>query len=124
MEPLTEKPRTDFRNDPYLRDIVERNLEVAAQAVIDICHRALAVEGASSPEDYRDAILRAGEIGLIDTEFAEELAPLAGFRNILAHQYAAIDWDLVYQHLQKLDVFDRFASAVREWLEARTSESS
>ena len=31
LEPLRGRPRTDFDQDPYLRDIVERNLEVAAQ---------------------------------------------------------------------------------------------
>ena len=39
-------------------------------------------------------------------EFAERLAPLAGFRNVLAHQYLGVDWDEVYSHLQKLDDLD------------------
>ena len=36
LEPLKERARTAFRDDPYLRDIVERNLEIAAQCCIDI----------------------------------------------------------------------------------------
>ena len=37
LEPLRDKPRSEFDQDPYLRDIVERNLEIAAQSCIDIC---------------------------------------------------------------------------------------
>jgi uncharacterized protein YutE (UPF0331/DUF86 family) len=36
LQPLRDKARIDFDEDPYLRDIVERNLQVAAQSCIDI----------------------------------------------------------------------------------------
>ena len=36
LEPFREKQRSDFDEDAYLRDIVERNLEIAAQRCIDI----------------------------------------------------------------------------------------
>ncbi len=31
LEPLRDRPRAEFDTDPYLREIVERNLEVSAQ---------------------------------------------------------------------------------------------
>jgi hypothetical protein len=52
-------------SDPYLRDIVERNLEVAAQCCIDICHRIITLEGAQKPRSYYEAILRMGELGVL-----------------------------------------------------------
>jgi uncharacterized protein YutE (UPF0331/DUF86 family) len=57
-----------------------------------------------------------GELGVIDPDFAESLAPLAGFRNVLVHEYTDLDWDLVYEHLQNLDDLRRFESAIRTWL--------
>jgi hypothetical protein len=36
LEPLTEKERLEFDADPYLRDIAERNLEIAAQCCIGL----------------------------------------------------------------------------------------
>jgi len=36
LEPLKTKTSDEFASDPYLKDIVERNLEVAAQACIDL----------------------------------------------------------------------------------------
>jgi uncharacterized protein YutE (UPF0331/DUF86 family) len=56
LEPLKDKKRIEFDNDPYLRDIVERNLEVAAQCCIDICHRLIVIENARKPTDYYEAI--------------------------------------------------------------------
>ncbi len=116
LEPLTKRARSDFDQDPYLRDIVERNLEVAALCVLDISHRIIAIEGAQKPSDYYQAILRLGEIRVLPQEFATALAPLAGFRNVLVHEYVTLDWDLVYQHLARLKDFERFADHVRTWL--------
>ncbi len=116
LTPLRDRPRADFDGDPYLRDIVERNLEVAAQCCIDICHRIIALEGARKPRDYRDAIMRMGELGILPPEFAANLAPIAGFRNILIHEYLLIDWDEVYRNLTNLDDLERFVALIRAWL--------
>jgi uncharacterized protein YutE (UPF0331/DUF86 family) len=45
LEPLRNKPLDEFAADPYLQDIVERNLEVAAQCCIDIANRIISIEG-------------------------------------------------------------------------------
>jgi len=119
LEPLREKPLDEFLQDAYLRDIVERNLEIAIQCCIDIANRLISLEQAPKPRDSYESILRLGELGVLPGAFARELAPMAGFRNILAHEYLAIDWDLVYEHLQRLDDFYQFANDIREWLRIR-----
>ena len=45
LQPLSEIPATEFDDDPYMRDIVERNLQVAAARVVrrpctSRCHAA------------------------------------------------------------------------------------
>ena len=119
LVPLRDRPRTDFDGEPYLRDIVERNLEVAAQCCIDISHRIIVIEGAQKPRDYHEAIVRMGELGVLPPDFADQLAPIAGFRNILIHEYLAVDWDEVYDNLTNLDDLYRFAALVRGWLAGR-----
>jgi uncharacterized protein YutE (UPF0331/DUF86 family) len=119
LEPLTRRPRTAFDEDPYLRDIVERNLEIAAQCCIDICHRIIALQNAQKPASYAGAILGVGELGVLPADFARHLAPLARFRNVLVHEYVRVDWDLVYQNLQQIADLERFATLVREWLKER-----
>ena len=119
LRPLQSKSRTEFAEDPYLRDIVERNLEITAQCCIDICHRIIALENAKKPQDYYEAILRMGELGVLPADFAYRLAPIAGFRNILIHEYLIIVWDEVYQSLRQLDDLEQFADRVRIWMEQR-----
>jgi len=116
LRPLSDKSRQDFDQDPYLRDIVERNLEIAIQCCIDISHRIIALENARKPTDYYEAILLMGEIGVLPSEFARGLAPIAGFRNILVHEYLRVDWDQVYAHLQQLENLERFRDLVQFWL--------
>ena len=67
-------------------------------------HCALISAIALSPcKAYYEAILRLGEIGVLPTDFARRLAPLAGLRNALLHEYVNVDWNKVHQSLKQLD---------------------
>jgi uncharacterized protein YutE (UPF0331/DUF86 family) len=116
LKPLANRDRSEFDQDPYLRDIVERNLEVASQCVIDICHRLISLEKGRKPGDYYEAILLMGELNILPSEFARHLAPIAGFRNILVHQYISVNWDIVYRNLKQIDDLKKFGDLIRDWL--------
>lgn len=119
LEPLRAKSREALLEDPYLQDIVERNPEVAAQCCLDIANRIISLEAARKPQDYYEGIIRLGKIGVLPVEFARDFASIAGFRNILVHEYLDLDWDEVYANLQALDDMHIFAEQVRQWLENR-----
>lgn len=121
LEPLKNKELNEFLQDAYLRDIVERNLEIIAQCCIDIANRIIVLEDALKPQDYYESILRLGELDVLPMDFAQGLAPIAGFRNILAHKYLIIDWNEVYNNLQQTDVLDKFAELIREWMQKRVT---
>jgi uncharacterized protein YutE (UPF0331/DUF86 family) len=122
LKALSTKSRNDFDEDNLLRDIVERNFEVAVQCCIDISHRIIALEKARKPVDYYEAISLMGELGVLPMNFARRLAPIAGFRNVLAHEYLSVDWDRVFAHLQNLDDLVQFDTLVRKWLVKRAGE--
>ncbi|OIQ53039.1 hypothetical protein MOTE_25140 [Moorella thermoacetica] len=86
LEPLKTKSFDDFEQDPYLRDIVERNLEVAAQCCIDIANRVISLEDLEKPEDYYSAFITLGQAGILPLKFARSFAGIAGFRNILVRR--------------------------------------
>ena len=120
LNALRTRKKEEFDADPFLRDIVERNLEVAAQCVIDICHRIISMEKSRKPADSNESILLAGELGILAPELATKLAPIAGFRNVLVHEYIAIDWNIVYRMLDQLEDLQSFYHSVRKWLLAKT----
>jgi uncharacterized protein YutE (UPF0331/DUF86 family) len=122
LQALQDRPRADFDADPYLRDIVERNLEVSAQCCIDICHRLIVMENARKPVNYYESFLILGELNILAPDFARRLAPITGFRNILIHEYLGIDWDQVYQNLQNLEDLAIFTEQIRRWLSDRQSK--
>ena len=116
LVPLRSKSLSDFQEDTYLRDIVERNLEVAAQCCIDICNRIIALENLRKPADYYEAFMILGEARILPIEFAMSIAPLAGFRNVLVHEYLKLDWELVFENLAKMDELAKFYDFIRQWL--------
>ena len=119
LEPFKAKDKDEILQDAYFQDIVERNLEVVAQAVIDISNRIISIEGLEKPRDYYEAIMRLGESGILPLEFARKLAPIAGFRNVLVHDYLDLNWDEVHKNLHQLQDISKFMNQVKIWMRKR-----
>jgi uncharacterized protein YutE (UPF0331/DUF86 family) len=113
LEPFKYKARDEFETDPYLRDIVERNLEVAIQCWIDMAHRIISIEEAVKPTDYYEGFIIFGQLNVLPIDFSKKIDSLAGFRSILVHEYIGIDWDEVYRNLQGLSDLKEFAEYVK-----------
>ena len=77
----------------------QHSLLLAAQAVVDIAAHIITADHHARVQDYRQAIESLGKVGVLSPEFAEHLAPLAGFRNILVHDYLVVDPQKVYDLL-------------------------
>lgn len=106
-----------LRQETERRSVVERQFELAIQAVIDIANMLNAEFRFRPAEDAEESIVILGEAGVLDSSFAEEFAKVAGFRNVLVHDYLKIDYDLVAEKLNtRLGDFDRFAKEVAQYL--------
>ncbi len=64
------------------------------------------------------------ELGVLPSEFARKLAPIAGFRNILVHEYLGIDRNEVYSNLKKTSDLVKFAEYIRKWLQTRSNATA
>ena len=53
---------------------------------------------------------------MLGAAIGERLAKISGFRNVLVHEYGAVDYDLVHEKLQNLDDLLAFAAALESWL--------
>lgn len=96
---------------------VEHGLQLTVQLVIDTGNHILAAIGEQEIEDYVDIIDKLGEREVIPPEFAQAIRGMAGFRNILIHEYATVDIKKVYHVLHnQLDDFRAFAKYIDTYL--------
>lgn len=109
----------EYRRDRDRRDVVERRFEKSIQAALDVASHVVAEAGYREPEDYGDLFVILGEEGVLSSSTAEDMVEMAGFRNVLAHEYASIDDERVYQHLQDLERFRTFASEMQASLDGQ-----
>ncbi len=107
----------DLMRDHTLRGAVERYIEVALECMIDIGEMIISKEKLKRPDTYRDVFLLLGEHGILPDDFAKDLAPAAGFRNVLVHMYAKIDIDRLYYYLENnLEDIERFGEYIARYL--------
>jgi uncharacterized protein YutE (UPF0331/DUF86 family) len=104
----------DYSTNDMLRDAVERSLQVAIEACLDIGRRLIALRGF----DYADTNQRVFTIlareGIIPAEQLSVLTAMVGFRNIIVHDYADINNQTVYTILKtRLDAFRQYAQAIQ-----------
>ncbi len=117
LKPYVGVTAEELRTDGIKQAVVERNLELAAQSCIDVAEHLISDQRLKIPADSHEAIVRLGEAGIIDGDFANGFAGVAGFRNILAHEYMDIDYEKVADNLNnRLDDFERFAKEVARFL--------
>jgi len=107
----------ELMRDHTLRGAVERYIEVALECMIDIGEMIISKEKLKRPDTYRDVFLLLGEHGILPDDFAKDLAPAAGFRNVLVHMYAKIDIDRLYYYLENnLEDIERFGEYIARYL--------
>ena len=104
-----------FVGDRTTREIVTLNLFVAIQACVDLATHWLADAGWDVPGSYADTFAALAKHGVVPAELATRLAAAAAFRNLVAHQYGALDWRRVYA-LAAVDLgdVDRFCATLAE----------
>lgn len=96
---------------------VERNLQVAIECILDIGNLIIAEKGFETPDDNEDIIRILGDESVIPYDFAKTIKGIAGFRNILVHEYTGIDYRLLYDYLiNRLDDFRNFAGYISSYL--------
>lgn len=96
---------------------VQRGLEMAVQCVLDISTHLVAGLEVGRPQEYRESILALGDAGILPADFASHLSQIAGFRNIIVHEYLEIDPDQIHRAITVgLDDLERYATYVIAYL--------
>lgn len=104
--------------DDYVRSIekrraCERLLQIAVEAVIDIC--AMLVQGLrlGLPAEEDDVFEKLAQHGVLSQKMVETLRRMKGFRNILVHEYGRVDDRIVFDvAVNRLGDFEDFKREV------------
>jgi uncharacterized protein YutE (UPF0331/DUF86 family) len=106
-----------FMSDPLIYGNAERYLQLAIQAVLDISHHIAADRNLALPADSKSLFDLLARQRVVSRRLSVKLAAMAGFRNVLVHEYLEIDRRRVYRALAtELRDFESFIRAVTRLL--------
>lgn len=107
----------EYQADLARRRAIERLLQLVVEVATDI-NTHLAAESGQVPDDYFESFWSAASLGAIDDNLARTLAPSAGLRNRLVHEYEALDDAQVFASIDMaLDLFPVYIRQVLGFLE-------
>ena len=104
--------RQGLERDLSLHNDVLFSLFTVCQLVIDMAGDLAARRG-DRFEDYTEAVRSLGRDDRFAPELVRKLERLPGFRNVVIHEYVALDLDRVVEALDDLEPIEQFFEAVR-----------
>jgi uncharacterized protein YutE (UPF0331/DUF86 family) len=119
LERAAGVPKASFVDDLKEQWAAAYGLQVTVQALLDAGAHVLGGSFQEVPGDYGEIVPLLARHGVLGAELAQQLSGVSGFRNILVHEYGAVDFALVHDKLQRLDDLREFAAALERWLVAQ-----
>lgn len=90
----------EFVGQPVARDVVEYNLFIIINCMIDIVNHIVADDGLGEVDSLSDGFCILADHGYWTKHQLVIFTRMVAFRNMIAHQYADISADVVYDILQ------------------------
>lgn len=117
LESKKGTPFEEYQKNRDIKAIVERKLETSIQACIDIGNHIISQENMGIPNDYGEIFVILGQKNIIPQEIVEAMVKMAGFRNVLIHEYRELLEKRVFTILQSgLKDFYNFSQAIIEYI--------
>ena len=107
----------DFLKSYKDQDVVDRNLQLAAEVIFDIANHIIAEKGFELPNSLEETLPILQKHQILSEELGQRLKGLGRFRNLLVHEYLTIDYRRVYSYLKNnLPDFESFAKEIMVFL--------
>lgn len=97
LDPIKGMTVEEYLGDLYKRKAAERLMQELIEAAIDINTHVIVHTGNTPAEDYYEGFIKLGELGVISKRLALKLAPSAGLRNRLVHEYDTLKDPIVLE---------------------------
>lgn len=106
----------EYKSAKQVRRFVERTLQIAIEACLDIGWHIISDEGLPEAENNREVFAVLADSKVIDMEIVSTLQNMASFRNLIVHDYAKIDDEIVYGILKKrIGDFRKFSKMIARY---------
>jgi uncharacterized protein YutE (UPF0331/DUF86 family) len=115
---LAAEDATMLADDPRGLRAVKYSFVTAIEAAIDVAQHLCASEQWGAPATNAEAFTLLARHGVVEPDLARRLGSAVGFRNVLVHEYVAVDDDRVIAALGELDDLHAFVLAVEFSLDA------
>lgn len=116
---LEQARSTDAAADDWRLDAVKYLFVTAIEGCVDAAHHIAAAERWGAPDTNAAVFTVLAGHGVLDAELARSMGRAVGFRNVLVHQYAAVDDARVAAYLDELGDLRSFVEQVSAWLTGR-----
>lgn len=111
--------RQAFLGERFRIDAVERQIQVIAQAIIDVGSQIIVSKQLAMPSEYGHIAGRLVDAEVLSPELAARIRKLIGLRNLLVHGYLKIDPARLYDDaVTGLADVAGFVTAVKNYLAA------
>ena len=109
--------KAQFLTDETIQAVAERNIQIAVQAVLDICSHVVADLKLEVPDEHKQAFAILAKNKVIPQSLAKTLTGMAGVRNVLVHEYLDIDHERLYSIISlNLSDFEKFVKVISKLL--------
>ena len=118
LEQIASMSFHEYARETVYRKAAERMLQEVIEAAVDINSHLLVAAGFPAPSNYFQSFIEVAQtLGLFDLEFAKQIAPSAGLRNRIVHEYDRLDDAVVFTSIRKmLDLYPRYVQSVVDHL--------
>lgn len=106
LEAVLESPKQTFVSEPRDHHAAERLAELLVEGASRINSEVSASVAGIPASDYYTSFFSLSSAGWLEPETAGALAPLAGLRNILVHQY---------EEVRLPDLYDTLKASLPDW---------
>src|SRR4030043_1698322 len=119
LEPTKHMTEKEYSEDIYKRKATERLLQELIEAAIDINTHIIVETGNTAPDDYYESFIKAGELKIISLHLAENLAPSAGLRNRLVHEYDLLEHSMILDAVRNAEeLYAKYVQEIEHYVSA------
>lgn len=99
--------------DATKQDSIILNLQRACEAAIDLGMHVVRKRGLGIPQESREAFELLEKAGLLDSDLAQRMKKMVGFRNVAVHDYTDLNYEIIKviitERVEDFSAFTKFA---------------